>query len=115
MPVVHNLIERSPIRFADRLERAVSRIPDTEQIGNLVALGHTQNGPRLVLIPTDEWPVPMPRSAAAIIIAMVASPTSYWSVTFRRSLGGTGKTKAIAAAAPAMWPAPCQTVESSCS
>src|ERR1700733_4233273 len=57
----------------------------------------------------------MPRSVAAIIIAIVAWPTSYWSVTFRRSSGGSGKTNAIAAAAPAMCPAPCQTVDSSSS
>jgi hypothetical protein len=37
--MVDNLIERSSIRFADRLERAVSRIPDTEQISQLVCLG----------------------------------------------------------------------------
>ena len=30
--------------------------------------------------------MPMPRSVAAIIIAMVACPTSYWSVTLRRYL-----------------------------
>src|SRR5664280_187722 len=30
--------------------------------------------------PTAEWPLPMPRSAAANIIAMVACPKSYWSI-----------------------------------
>jgi hypothetical protein len=32
MPLVHNLFERPPIRFADRLEWPVSRAADPEQI-----------------------------------------------------------------------------------
>jgi len=50
MSLVHNLFERSTVRFADRLERPVSGIPDTEQIGHLVTLGHTQNGTGFVLL-----------------------------------------------------------------
>ena len=99
--------------FADRLDRPVSRIIDSEQIGNLVVIGKTEDGGRLLSIPTDEWPVATLRSVAAIIIVIVACPTSYWSVTRQRSSGGSGITKAITAPAPAIWAAPCQTVESS--
>ena len=51
MSLVDNLFERPPVRFADRLERAVSGIADTEQISHLITLGNGENGSRFVLIP----------------------------------------------------------------
>src|SRR5271167_3257376 len=51
MSVMDNLFERPTVRFADRLERAVSRIPDTEQVGHLVIVWNAQDLARLVLVP----------------------------------------------------------------
>jgi hypothetical protein len=48
MPVVDNLFERSPIRFADRLERPVSGIPDTEQISQLGSPGPSRSDERTI-------------------------------------------------------------------
>jgi hypothetical protein len=42
MSVVDNLIERSTVRFTDRLQRAISRTADAEQVGDKVALGHNR-------------------------------------------------------------------------
>ena len=50
MSLVDNLFERSTVRFADRLQRAVSEIADTEQISHLITLGNAENGSRFVLI-----------------------------------------------------------------
>ena len=57
--MVHNLIERPPIRLADRLERAVSRIPDTEQISHLGAPGGV-TGPRPLIQRGAGSPLGMP-------------------------------------------------------
>ena len=51
MSVVDNFGERPPIRFLDRLQRAIGRIADAEEIGHKVALGHTQDGAGFVLLP----------------------------------------------------------------
>ena len=67
-----DLVERPPVRFANRGERTIGGISDAEQEGHQVVVGDTQVGARLLLIPHRGVPVPIPRSVAAIIIAIVA-------------------------------------------
>ena len=54
MLLVDNLFERSAVPFTDRLEWTISRITDTKQVRDFVALGHTQNGAGFSCSPTDE-------------------------------------------------------------
>ena len=60
---------------------------------------------------TPAWLLPIPRSAAASIIAIVAWPRSSWAR--RKALSAAGPTTTIVAAECATWPAPRQTVDSS--
>jgi hypothetical protein len=50
MSAVDNLIERSTVRFADRLERSVSGIPETHQVGHCVIVGHAEDGTCFLLV-----------------------------------------------------------------
>ena len=87
MSVVHNLFERSAVGFADRLSgrSAGYRRPSGKRPGSP---RDTEDGARLVLVPHRRMAGADAEVGAAIIIAMVAWPTSYWSVTRRRSSGG---------------------------
>jgi len=46
-----NLVERPPIRFTDRLERAVRGIADAEKVGHLVVVGDPEDGAGFVRVP----------------------------------------------------------------
>src|SRR6266568_106920 len=60
---------------------------------------------------TPAWQLPMPRSAAASSMAIVAWPRSSWARP--NSLSASGPITTIVAAEPATWPAPRQTLASS--
>src|ERR1700733_9785753 len=60
---------------------------------------------------TPAWLLPMPRSTAASVIAIVACPRSSWARW--NSLSAAGPITTIVAADPATWPAPTKTFDSS--
>jgi hypothetical protein len=49
--VMHDLVERPPARFADRGQRTISGIADTEWVRHLVVVGDAQDGAGFILIP----------------------------------------------------------------
>ena len=51
MSVMHDLVERPPARFADRGQRTISGIADTEWVRHLVVVGDAQDGAGFILIP----------------------------------------------------------------
>ena len=106
---MHDLIKRSPVEPLERPKRTVCRVAERDQICKEVVVREGEDLPSELLSCTEEWQVPIPRSAAASIISIVAWPRSYCSRPAQRSSGGFGATIAIAAAAPPTCQAPCQT------
>jgi hypothetical protein len=49
--VVHDLVEGAAVRFADRGQRTISGIADTEWVRHLVVVGDAQDGAGFILIP----------------------------------------------------------------
>jgi hypothetical protein len=48
---MHDLVQRPPARFADRGQRTISGIADTEWVRHLVVVGDAQDGAGFILIP----------------------------------------------------------------
>ena len=81
LPVVpvDDLVEGASLGAPDDREGPVGRVPESQHVGEEAVLREAEHVAGEILILAAAWPVPTPRSAAAIVIAMVACPRSYWS------------------------------------
>ena len=116
MVAVHDVVERAPVGLLDRCERAVGGRAEGDQHGTESVPGKPS---RRLASPWSWTPaaLPMPRSAAASMMLIVAWPRSNWIRSRIRASSDLGATSAIVAAEPATWPAARHTMASweSCS
>jgi uncharacterized protein (TIGR00369 family) len=96
---VHDLAERPPVRLAHRGQRPIGRVAERDEQRPAAVLGEPSNWRASARSATPAWQLPMPRSAAASSIAIVAWPRSNWARP--NALSSAGPITTIVATEPA--------------